>query len=497
MLRHIINFKWHLNKIKLNHTFSTIYALSSGWGKCGVSIIRVSGPKSFTGEDCCEFHIHGSSAVQKAVFKSLESMEGVGIAQPGEFIKRAFYNGKMDLIEVEGLADLIKSETEQQRRAALRIVGGELKSLYHCWRNILIKNQADIEMLIDFSEEHHIEILVEKKILTEINNLHVAINSFLKNSMFRGERLANGFRITLVGSPNVGKSTLFNILCQSNGAIVSPIPGTTRDVLNVSKDLGGYPVIYADTAGIRKFLGGEKRTIDESTIHLIEEEGIIRAKDTISQSDILLVMLEAPKISFSKKSRDTLSIIKYWQDTVEKYVRNELTLDYSLFHKGGSLKVKNANTEINLDKHTNIEKRILFIVNKCDLLVNHVNEIYEDFDYVSNIFENLIFTSCKNKKGVQRLIKYMIDILVEMCGDSSKGDPFVHSQRQRNSLAVCDKYLKNFLETEFIEHNYVYLARTLQRASRNLSLLAGDAQGGVITTEDVLDIVFKDFCVGK
>jgi tRNA modification GTPase len=284
----------------------TIFAQSTAKGKAGVAIIRVSGPKSidiiynltqrkvfdpnkmyvcdlshagliidkamavyfkapnsFTGEDIVEFHVHGSIAIVRILTEILLKMD-IRIAEPGEFSKRAFLNGKIDLTAAEGLADLIDSETSAQHRQAIRHMSGELEMLCESWREMLVKSMSLIEAYIDFPEED-----IPESVMVSTQNLIEKLKFSLEeklNDKRRGERLRSGITMAVLGEPNVGKSSLMNFLSQRDVSIVSDIAGTTRDVIETHLDIGGYPIILIDTAGIR-----------EVTEDLIEREGMNRA----------------------------------------------------------------------------------------------------------------------------------------------------------------------------------------------------------------------------
>ena len=303
---------------------ATIYALSSAPGRAGVAIVRVSGshagmvlnvmtpprpkprvaggrrilhpktgevldrgivlwfphPNSFTGEDVAELQLHGGRAVVAAVLEALGEIPGLRMAEAGEFARRAFDNGKIDLAQAEGLADLIDAETEGQRRQALRQASGALSSLYESWRTALIDASALVEAAIDFSDEGDVGTRSFDQARGIVETLLPAIRHHLDDG-HRGEILRDGFHVVLAGAPNVGKSSLLNALARRDAAIVSEEAGTTRDVIEVRLDLGGVPVIVSDTAGIRETSGA------------VEREGIRRTIARAREADLVIWLTEA------------------------------------------------------------------------------------------------------------------------------------------------------------------------------------------------------------
>ena len=210
-------------------------------------VLWFEGPASFTGEDVAEFHLHGGRAVAAAVLDALAALPGLRPAEPGEFTRRAFDNGKLDLTAVEGLADLVAAETEAQRRQALRQLDGELGRLYDGWRARLLGALAHVEAAIDFPDED-----LPPSVVDEANHNILCILDSLTQHLddtHRGERLRDGVFVAILGAPNVGKSSLLNRLARRDAAIVAQASGTTRDVIEVQMDLGGYPATLADTAG--------------------------------------------------------------------------------------------------------------------------------------------------------------------------------------------------------------------------------------------------------
>jgi tRNA modification GTPase len=295
----------------------TIVALASGAGKAGVAVLRLSGPavrfaletaaggippprravlrtisspdgeaidtglvlffpqpSSFTGEDVAEFHLHGGRAVVEAALRALTSLGGIRVAERGEFTRRAVENGRLDLTEAEGLLDLVEAETAAQRRQALRQSQGSLLRPADDWRNRLVGLLALAEAEIDFPDEGDVPSLLGR-IRQEAETLRDEVDAVVAGAR-HGERLREGARIVIAGAPNVGKSTLLNALARRDVAIVSPIPGTTRDRLEVFLDLEGYPATVIDTAGLRE------------TVDPVERLGIDRTKAALAEADLVL-----------------------------------------------------------------------------------------------------------------------------------------------------------------------------------------------------------------
>jgi tRNA modification GTPase len=236
-------------------------------------------PASFTGEDVLELHLHGGPGVLTAVVEELEGIPAVRPAEPGEFARRAFLNGRLDLTAAEGLADLVAAETRAQVRQASRVMDGELQRLYDGWRETLLSCLGRVEAEIDFAADEEVPEGALEAIRPTVVGLARALRDHLADGR-RGERLREGFVVALVGPPNAGKSSLLNRLAQRDVAIVTAEPGTTRDVLEVALDLGGYPVRLLDTAGLREAAG------------LAEAEGVRRALQRADEADLRLVILD-------------------------------------------------------------------------------------------------------------------------------------------------------------------------------------------------------------
>jgi tRNA modification GTPase len=324
----------------------TIFALSSGRPPSAISIVRVSGPQaatvlaslagkmpaprmatrallrgadqqaiddavvlwfpgpaSATGEDVAEFHVHGGRAVLSTLFAALSAFENVRAAEPGEFTRRGFENGKLDLTEAEALDDLIHADTDRQRRQALRQLKGLLGDKVRDWRAQIIQACALIEAGIDFSDEGDVPAELIAPALAKIKALLEEIQEVLA-AEGKSERLREGLVVAIAGPPNVGKSTLINALARREVAIVSPHAGTTRDVIEVQLDLDGYPVTVIDTAGVRE------------TVDPVEQEGVRRARARAAEADLVLWLIDA-----EHESLPHIEAVPSWT------VRNKIDLD--------------------------------------------------------------------------------------------------------------------------------------------------------------------------
>jgi len=235
-------------------------------------------PKSVTGEDVAELHLHGSRGVLAAVMAALSRL-GLRLAEPGEFTRRAFLNGKLDLTQAEAVADLVAAETEAQRRQALRQLDGQLGEIYRGWGERLLRLLAHLEAAIDFPDEE-LPPQIEAEVADGSERLAKEIERHLTDG-HRGERLRDGIAVAIVGPPNAGKSSLLNQLARREAAITSPIAGTTRDVIEVAIDLAGYPVVLADTAGLR------------DSADMIEQEGLRRALKRAEEAELRLFVVDA------------------------------------------------------------------------------------------------------------------------------------------------------------------------------------------------------------
>ena len=375
------------------------------------------GPQSYTGEDVAEFHVHGGRSVREALTNSVLAISGVRLAEPGEFTRRAFESGKMDLTKAEAVADLVEAETEAQRLQALRQLGGALGALYENWRDRLVHASAHMAAWIDFPDEDLPEEVIAS-VRREIVDLDAEIERHLADGG-RGERLRDGIHIAIIGNPNVGKSTLLNMLAGRNAAIVSPQPGTTRDIIEVALDIAGYPVILADTAGLRDGVGE------------VEQEGVRRAFDRAKSADLKIVM-------FDRQSSD----------------------------------IRDREVSSLIDDNT------LVLFNKNDLEPFRTAPVVECFGCLS--------VSLKTGENVAELTR-ALDKLVADRFDIGP-NPSLTRARHRAALDDCRAALARAATASSVELQ----AEDLRLAMRGLGRITGR-----VDVEDLLDVIFSEFCIGK
>ncbi len=456
----------------------TIFALSSAPGRAGVAVVRVSGPKagaalealagrlpperraalarlgdprsgaaidrglvlwlpgprSFTGEDMAELHLHGSRAVIAAALEVLAALPGLRPAEAGEFTHRAFDNGKLDLSEVEGLADLIAAETEAQRRQALRQMEGALSRRTEDWRADLITALAHAEAAIDFPDEELPHDL-QKRLAHNILGVQRQLTQYLDDN-HRGERLRDGLYVAIIGPPNAGKSTLLNALARRPVAIVSEAAGTTRDVIEVHLDLGGYPVTLADTAGLR----AAESDAGASGQAAVEAEGIRRARARAAAADLKLAVFDL-------------------HEAMAGGLRAALVLDPA--------------TLAFVDGDT------LVVLNKCDLVSNP-----ERMDVGG--MPGLPISAKTGAGMVELLARLETEVEARLGGGGASAA--VTRVRHRRALEDCAAALDRALAARAPE----LVAEDLRLALRALGRITGR-----VDVEDVLDVIFRDFCIGK
>ncbi|PDT83624.1 tRNA uridine-5-carboxymethylaminomethyl(34) synthesis GTPase MnmE [Sinorhizobium sp. BJ1] len=434
----------------------TIYALSSGALPAGVAVIRISGPAtadalvrlcgalpkprsaslktirtrndemldsglviyfpapaSFTGEDCCELQVHGGRAVVHAILDALAGFEGLRHAEAGEFSRRAFQNGKMDLVEVEGLADLITAETEMQRRLALEQSSGGQSAVYQSWARRLTHARAMIEAELDFADEEDVPGSVSETIWADIEKLQGEIDAHIDQAGL-AEIVRDGLKIVIAGEPNAGKSSLLNALAKRDIAIVTEIAGTTRDVLSVDLSLAGFSVKLFDTAGLRE------------TAEIVEREGIRRAREVIGHADLILLLSEKPG--------DFV-----WSEPV-----------------GGDVPVLRVATKID-------RKATTWSPEQAD-----------------------VFLSTKTGDGIADLLERIKAHLPDLAGRTALAMP--SRKRHVDCLRQASAALASGLAAEGLDIQ----AEQLRLASDALGRITGR-----VDVENLLDVIFSEFCIGK
>ena len=441
----------------------TIFALASGLGRAGVAVLRVSGagscqslramtdradfparcaelvklkdpqtgtmldqalvlvfkaPASYTGEDVVEYHLHGGRAVIDSVCEVLAQQKDHRLAEPGEFTRRAFENGKMDLTEAEAVADLIDAETQAQKIQALAQMSGALSDLYERWVDDLTKTLAHMEADIEFPDEDLPEGIAPD-VIDSVQNLIEQMGEHL-NDHRRGERLREGIHVAVIGAPNAGKSSLINALAQRDVAIISDMAGTTRDVIEVHLDLGGYAVVLADTAGLRPDqIGAEGQ-------EGVESEGIRRALKRAQEADITLLLFDGTS---QRPDPYTLNLI---------------------------------------------DERSVLIVNKMDC------------DDAQLLVDTALPLSVKSGEGLQNLLDVLQEKIKILA--PAREAPSLTRQRHRHHVEDALAALKRSQNADLPE----LMAEDLRLCIRALGRITGR-----VDVEDLLDVIFRDFCIGK
>jgi tRNA modification GTPase len=375
-------------------------------------VLWFPGPASATGEDVAEFHVHGGRAVLAALFSALSSFENVRAAEPGEFTRRAFENGKLDLTEAEALDDLIHADTDRQCRQALRQLRGMLGERARHWRAQIIDASALIAAGIDFSDEGDVAAELVAPALAKIRALLGEIEEVLA-AQGQSERLREGLVVAIAGAPNVGKSTLMNQLARREVAIVSPHAGTTRDVIEVQLDLDGYPVTLIDTAGIRE------------TDDPVEQEGVRRARARAAGADLVLWLVDGDSADAAVGSA-----VPGWT------VRTKIDLEPRLADAG-------------------------------------------QFDFR---------ISASRGDGVKELISALVGFARDYFGSEEGG--LIGRERHRELLRGTADLLRRSITV--VDKGEEFVAEDLRAAADCLGRLLGR-----VDVEDILDKIFRDFCIGK
>lgn len=394
-------------------------------------VLWFPGPASFTGEDLAELQLHGGRAVVAAALEALAAQPGLRPAEAGEFTRRAFDNGKLDLTAVEGLADLIDAETEAQRRQALRQMEGGLAGLTGDWAARLTRVLAHFEAAIDFVEEELPDDLGQAA-LGEAGAVAAEIAAAL-DDRHRGERLREGLSAVILGAPNAGKSSLLNALARRDVAIVSETAGTTRDIVEVHLDLGGYPVTLADTAGLRAL---EKADDPQAAI---ERAGMARARERAERADIKLLLVDLEVAAEDATALDGVAAL----------------------HDSRSLVLLNK-------------------VDRCDAAaLKRLAGQIGDWDPIP--------VSATTGQGLEEVLARLVDLAGESFGGAESGAAITR-HRHRRALQDCAEAIARARNAALPE----LVAEELRLAVRALGRVTGR-----VDVEDLLDIVFSDFCIGK
>lgn len=384
-------------------------------------VLWFPGPDSYTGEDVAEFHIHGGPAVMAGLLEALGGVGGLRLAAPGEFTRRAFEAGRMDLTAAEAVGDLVAAETPAQRRLALRQLDGGLADLYEGWRARLIAALGHAEAEIDFSDEELPDDL-HGAVVAAVTEVAGEIAAHLDDAR-QGERIREGFRIAILGAPNVGKSSLLNQLARRDVAIVSEVAGTTRDVIEVQMNLGGFAVTLADTAGLRE------------TADAIESEGVRRARQAGAEAALRLLVVDAREPAYATN-----------------VTRSE----------GVFVKPTDSDT--------------LVVANKADLVP----------DDAAGHGTGTWRVSARTGAGIPALLEGLAaEVARRLAGSEA---PVLTRARHRAALAECREALARARQAALPE----LLAEDLRLGARALGRITGR-----VDIDEVLDVVFRDFCIGK
>jgi tRNA modification GTPase len=481
----------------------TIFALSSGRGPAAIAVVRISGPRagdalkalsgklpspreaalarvrdpasndiidealalwfpaprSETGEDVAELQLHGGRAVIAATLAALSKIDGLRPAEAGEFTRRAFENGKLDLTAVEGLADLVMAETQGQRRQALRQLKGALRAPAEGWRERLIQALALVEAAIDFSDEGDVPNNLLAPALDIARALEAEIAAALADGG-RGERLREGLVVAIAGPPNAGKSTLLNKIAKREAAIVSPFAGTTRDVIEVHLDLDGWPITLLDTAGIR------------DTADPVELEGVRRARDRAATADLVLWVVEAGEMP----ANEAESVGAANPRPPRWLIRNKIDLfgDDVLRSEHG---LQSGQTNEHESRPTKLLKS----------MVNNGLRSRNESAFYSN--DRQFSVSATTGAGVEVLIAALAQVAGELLSGAESA--VVTRERHRRALEDVRAALQRALAPEAAGREDL-LAEELRIAARALGRLTGR-----VDVEDILDVIFRDFCIGK
>jgi tRNA modification GTPase len=466
----------------------------------GALVLYFPAPKTVTGEDLLELHVHGGTAIVRAVLAAIPrtlkagSTEPIRYAEPGEFTRRAFANDRLDLTQVEALGDSLAASTEQQRRLSVRGTTNSLATRYESWRKLLLEARGELEALIDFSEDQHFDESISEllgSVAVQVVSLREALLAHRENAV-RGELLRSGISLALLGAPNAGKSSLLNAVVGREAAIVSREAGTTRDVVEVGIDLGGFLCRLGDTAGLRKALEGK----EGGDIGMVEQEGMKRAKARAEESDVVIVVL-----SFESEGNE----------------RAKVRLDAEVVETAARL--------------TKEKDNVLVVINKTDMAQDDSEleaAIAATQEAISGLKrERIHLISCASTESksttsdpgkiqafLRALVSHFATLTSAISPDSvseTGSDPSIWqeslgaTERHRLLLEACIASLDEFAALvdaaaedeigEDGEADVVLAAEHLRGAADSLARITGRGEAGDV--EEVLGVVFEKFCVGK
>jgi tRNA modification GTPase len=474
----------------------------------GALVLYFPAPKTVTGEDLLELHVHGGTAIVRAVLAAIpkakisEYLEAgpIRYAEPGEFTRRAFANDRLDLTQVEALGDSLAATTEQQRRLSVRGTTNSLATRYESWRRLLLEARGELEALIDFSEDQHFDESIAEllgSVSAQVISLRRALLAHRENAV-RGELLRSGISLALLGAPNAGKSSLLNAVVGREAAIVSREAGTTRDVVEVGIDLGGFLCRLGDTAGLRKALGG----VDGDVVGLVEQEGMRRAKARAEESDVVIVVL-----SFESEGSNGEVAVRLDPEVIETAAR-------LVEEKDNVLVVINKTDTVQHQDPNHFEAALAATQSAIPGLSRSKIHLIScttaiDAEQTSKP------TPDNNNNSIQPFLRALIEQFTTLTSaispdtNDAKADPSIWqeslgaTERHRLLLETCIASLEDFTalvgaasgDVQDGEADIVLAAEFLRDAGDSLARITGRGEAGDV--EEVLGVVFEKFCVGK
>ncbi|KAF8433810.1 GTP-binding protein TrmE N-terminus-domain-containing protein [Terfezia claveryi] len=512
----------------------------------GALILYFPGPRSTTGEDILELHLHGGPAILHSVLAAIPkcptviSNSFIRYAEPGEFTRRAFLNDRLSLPQIEALGDTLSAETEQQRKLSLRGSGIGLTSLYESWRRQLVEARGELEALIDFSEDQSFEVppreLLEG-VTCGVKRLRQRMRTFVENAV-RGELLRDGISISLVGAPNVGKSSLLNRIVGREAVIVSKEAGTTRDVVDLSVDLGGYVMVVGDTAGLRIGDIGDGET--GNVVGGIEREGIRRARKRVMEADVVVVVLALDEDELSGEL--SLAIPEEVVEVVREAVgvqgkkevvvclnKMDLMQEYPPPLDGQLPPIPDIWRDMVMTTFPALSEDAIVGISCYDSKASKFDSDDSDSDDIE--FDDTYFNKAGSEDttslgsgspaqtteaNIQPLLSTLTSLFAHMTTSSATSpeakDSLAATTRQRLLVESCLRYLDRYLEMVKVDCyasvaedmngdggrgvDVVLAAEELRSAAGCLSKITGKGEGGW-DVEEVLGVVFEKFCVGK